>query len=328
MSLTQCLSRRDWENPAVTSIHRLAIHTPQSSWRDLEAARRDQASEAVRSLNGDWQFSYFKQPEMVPDNWLVGDLDGCQPIPVPSNWQMHGYDIPIYTNIKYPFPCTPPFVPKENPTGCYSTLFEVDDAWLAQGQTRIIFDGVNSAFYLWCNGHWVGYSQDSRLPAEFDLTPYLQAGQNRLCVLVLRWSDGNYLEDQDMWRMSGIFRDVSLLHKPETRLKNVQFRPELDACYRDAKLHLKIDVAGDLAAHQVAVWLYEGDKALACERRTPGTGAIDEKGCYDDRILLTIPVVEPHLWSAETPYLYRLVVALETLDGSLVERNACAISLL
>ena len=113
----------------------------------------------------------------------------------------------------------------------------------------------------------MGYSQDSRLPAEFDLTPYLQAGSNRLAVLVLRWSDGCYLEDQDMWRMSGIFRDVTLLHKPETRLVNVQARPELDACYRDAQLHLTVDVAGDIPTHRVALWLYDGDEAIFV--RTP-----------------------------------------------------------
>ena len=323
MQLAQCLARRDWENPAVTSLHRLAAHTPQSSWRDLDAARKELPSDSVVSLNGDWQFSYFAAPEMVPEAWLQADLPDSNVLPVPANWQMHGYDIPIYTNIKYPFPCTPPFVPKENPTGCYSTTFDVSAEWLSAGQTRVIFDGVNSAFYLWCNGHWVGYSQDSRLPAEFDLTPYLQAGSNRLAVLVLRWSDGNYLEDQDMWRMSGIFRDVSLLHKPATRLANVSARPELDACYRDAQLHLQIDVSGECAAHQVAVWLYDGDEALLCERRAIGTAAIDEKGAYHDRLLLSLPVNAPRLWSAEEPNLYRLVVALETNDGVLVEAEAC-----
>lgn len=322
MQLAQCLARRDWQNPAVTSLHRLPAHTPQRSWRNIEAARQEQSSPSLVSLNGEWQFSYFSAPERVPESWLQADLTDSQPIPVPANWQMQGYDIPIYTNIKYPFPCTPPFVPEENPTGCYSTTFTVDAAWLASGQTRVIFDGVNSAFYLWCNGQWVGYSQDSRLPAEFDLTPYLQAGPNRLAVLVLRWSDGNYLEDQDMWRMSGIFRDVSLLHKPDTRLANILVRPELDACYRDAQLHLQIEVTGEGAGHQVSVWLYDAEDALLCERRPLGTAAIDEKGAYHDRLLLSLPVREPRQWSAEIPNLYRLVVALETCDGELVEAEA------
>ena len=117
---------------------------------------------------------------------------------------MQGFDTPIYTNVTYPIAVNPPFEPQENPTGCYSLTFHIDEQWLANGQTRIVFDGVNSAFYLWCNGQWVGYSQDSRLPAEFDLSNVLVAGENRLAVMVLRWCDGSYLEDQDMWRMSGI----------------------------------------------------------------------------------------------------------------------------
>ncbi|MBE8372183.1 beta-galactosidase, partial [Leptospira borgpetersenii serovar Hardjo-bovis] len=126
-------------------------------------------------------------------------------------------------------PCTvkPQFVADENQTGCDSRDIEVTQAWLETGRTRIVFGGVNSAFYLWCNGQWVGYSQDSRLPAEFDLTGVLHAGRNRLCVLVLRWSDGTYLEDQDLWRMSGIFRPVSLLHLPEHALADVRVHTEL-----------------------------------------------------------------------------------------------------
>ena len=322
MSLAQCLSRRDWENPAVTSLHRLPAHTPQASWRHLDAARADQPSDSILSLNGDWNFIYFKAPDQVPEQWLQQDLGDCQSIPVPSNWQMHGYDIPIYTNIKYPFPCDPPFVPKENPTGCYSTFFEVNSDWLASGQTRVIFDGVNSAFYLWCNGLWVGYSQDSRLPAEFDLTPYLKEGKNRLCVMVLRWCDGNYLEDQDMWRMSGIFRDVSLLHKPETRIAQVLVRPQLDACYRDAELFVQVDVTGDVATHQLVVRLFDGEHEVLTSQQAIGTSVIDEKGSYHDRCHFRLPVREPKLWSAETPNLYRVVIALQKNDGSLVEAEA------
>jgi beta-galactosidase len=136
-----------------------------------------------------------------------------------------GFDTPIYTNVTYPIPVNPPFVPQENPTGCYSLTFDVDDAWLQRGQTRIIFDGVNSAFHLWCNGQWIGYSQDSRLPAEFDLSAALRPGQNRLAVMVLRWCDGSYLEDQDMWRMSGIFRDVSCCISRRRRLRIITWSP-------------------------------------------------------------------------------------------------------
>lgn len=142
-----------------------------ASWRDLNAARDDSPSSSQKTLNGDWQFSYYRSPQAVPEAWLRQDLPDADRLAVPSNWQLAGYDAPIYTNVRYPIPVNPPLVPEENPTGCYSRQFTVDPAWLAEGQTRIIFDGVNSAFYLWCNGYWVGYSQDSRLPAEFDLSP-------------------------------------------------------------------------------------------------------------------------------------------------------------
>ncbi|WP_380181825.1 sugar-binding domain-containing protein, partial [Kalamiella sp. sgz302252] len=142
----------------------------------LAAAREEAPSPGRRCLNGDWAFSYFSRPEQVPESWLLADLPEAKPLAVPSNWQLAGYDIPIYTNVQYPIPVNPPYVPAENPTGCYSRTFTVSEAWLAEGQTRIQFDGVGSAFYLWCNGQFIGYSQDSRLPAEFDLSPALRAG--------------------------------------------------------------------------------------------------------------------------------------------------------
>ena len=184
-SLAAVLARRDWENPGVTQLNRLEAHPPFYSWRNADAARSDQHSDRLRSLNGDWKFNWFAAPEAVPESWRLSDLPDADTVTVPSNWQMGGYDAPIYSNITYPFPVDPPRVPEDNPTGCYSRTFSVDPAWLAAGQTRVIFDGVNSAFYLWCNGHWVGYSQDSRLPAEFDLSPWLQPGENRLAVMVL-----------------------------------------------------------------------------------------------------------------------------------------------
>lgn len=197
-SLAAVLARRDWENPGVTQLNRLEAHPPFYSWQNADDARANRKSAQKFSLNGQWQFTWFASPEAVPESWLTSDLPQADTINVPSNWQMDGYDAPIYTNVTYPIPVNPPFVPTDNPTGCYSLTFCVDDAWLQEGQTRIIFDGVNSAFHLWCNGRWVGYGQDSRLPSEFDLSDYLHNGENRLAVMVLRWSDGSYLEDQDM----------------------------------------------------------------------------------------------------------------------------------
>ncbi|MBL0627806.1 beta-galactosidase [Aeromonas jandaei] len=327
--LREIVARQDWQTQAITSVNRLAAHTPMFSWRSETDARDDLLSPSRRSLDGEWCFSFFAAPELVPESWLAQDLVDACPITVPGNWQLDvAYpavrpltDGPIYTNIKYPFPCDPPRVPAENPTGCYSREFELPADWLASGQSRIIFDGVSSAFHLFCNGRWVGYSQDSRLPAEFDLTPYLQAGRNRLAVLVLRWSDGSYLEDQDMWWLSGIFRSVSLLHKPARHLMDIRVTPELDACYRDGRLKIALQAANAVGL-SVEANLYDGGERVATLRQPIGTQAIDEKGAYDDRAELWLDVAAPHQWSAETPQLYRLTLTLLDEQGQAIESEA------
>ncbi|WP_336769190.1 beta-galactosidase [Aeromonas hydrophila] len=327
--LREIVARQDWQTQAITAVNRLPAHTPLFSWRSEAAARDDLASPSRTLLDGEWRFSFFAAPELVPEHWPVEDLPDACPIKVPGNWQLDaaypglrpGTDVPIYTNIKYPFPCDPPRVPAENPTGCYSREFNVPADWLASGQTRIIFDGVDSAFHLFCNGRWVGYSQDSRLPAEFDLTSFLCSGDNRLAVLVLRWSDVSYLEDQDMWRMSGIFRSVSLLHKPACHLMDIRVTPELDACYRDGRLKIALQAANG-AGLSVAACLYDGGEQVATLRQPIGTQAIDEKGAYDDRTECWLEVAAPRKWSAETPHLYRLTLTLLDEQGEPIESEA------
>ena len=320
-SLKDLIARRDWQNPACTHYQRLAAHPPFASWRDLNAARDDSPSSSQKTLNGDWQFSYYRSPQAVPEAWLRQDLPDADRLAVPSNWQLAGYDAPIYTNVRYPIPVNPPLVPEENPTGCYSRQFTVDPAWLAEGQTRIIFDGVNSAFYLWCNGHWVGYSQDSRLPAEFDLSPWLQAGENRLAVMVLRWCDGSYLEDQDMWRMSGIFRDVSLLHKPAAHLSDIRITTPLYDGFRRGELVVEAHVNRP-TQHRVQLQLWRDGQLIGEKIQALGSEIIDERGAYDDRTTLRLPVEQPALWSAETPTLYRATLALLAPDGEIIEVEA------
>ena len=325
-SLATVLARRDWEKPASTQCNRLPAHPPFSSWRDAQEARENQPSEKVRSLNGEWVFSYFTRPEAVPEQWLKQDLADADPVQVPSNWQLAGYDAPIYTNVQYPIPVNPPFVPEENPTGCYSLTVSVDKDWLSNGQTRIVFNGVNSAFYLWCNGHWIGYSQDSRLPAEFDLSHVLHSGENRLAVMVLRWSDGSYLEDQDMWRMSGIFRDVTLLHKPVEQITDYQVRTHLFHGFTQAELEVQVSAAvpqENAADYQVRVQLWQGDKPVAEHQQPLGSDIIDERGAAYDRTTLRLPVSQPVLWSAEQPALYRAVISLISPQGQLIEAEAC-----
>ena len=196
----------------------------------LALAGNRQESPYYRSLNGQWRFSYVKNPDSVPNSFYRDDhdLDDWDEIEVPGNWTMQGYDKPIYTNVKMPIPTAPPFVPQEdNPTGLYQRTFNIPEDW-HERQIFVSFDGVESAFYLWVNGQKVGYSQGSRLPAEFDLTPYLRPGENSMVVMVIRWSDGSYLEDQDHWWMAGIYRDVYLYATPKVHISDVFVHTELD----------------------------------------------------------------------------------------------------
>ena len=217
-----------------------------------------------------------------------------QPIDVPGHWQLQGYDYPIYTNVQYPFPRRPPKVPDDNPTGCYQRTFTLPIAWSAAQQIRVIFEGVDSAFYVWCNGNWVGYSQDSRLPAEFDLTDYLCAGENVLSVMVVRFCDGSYLEGQDMWNLSGIYRSVSLLAKPLSRISDLRVTAALDGDYLNGRLDLQVDVDGAQNC-QIAIALYERDGAvrepLLRKVHAVGTRQIDEKGGYVDRALISLSLI-------------------------------------
>lgn len=328
-SFKDILACRDWENHLITRINTIAPHAPLHSFVSEQMAQSDGASEHRLSLNGNWTFKLFESPEQIPEQAVMPDYvaDDWAAITVPSNWQLQDaakdLDNPIYTNIKYPFEDEPPKIPQDNPTGCYITHFDIAQDWQSR-QTRIIFDGVNSAFHLWCNGHWVGYSQDSRLPAEFDLSPHLQTGKNQIFVMVLRWSDGSYLEDQDMWWLSGIFRDVTLLSKPQLCIDDFSVCTDLDAVYRDATIEVETLLSQASEAVSIAAKIFDADGALVAEAKSkPGEKPIDEKGAWSDRAYCQLALENPHKWSAESPYLYRMVVSLMNDAGDVLDVEAC-----
>jgi beta-galactosidase len=222
----------DWENPHVFGINKepaRATFTPFSD--ESSALRSGHDSSWVESLNGTWKFHWVKEPDLRPVDFYKPDFDvsSWKEIPVPSNWEMEGYGTPIYTNITYPFKRDVPRVTdtpddhswtsfdQRDPVGSYRRDFEVPASWNGR-QTYLLFNGVNSAYYVWINGQKVGYSQDSRMVSEYNITKYLQPGKNTIAVEVYRWSDGSYMEDQDFWRMSGIFRDVTLVSRAHPRL--------------------------------------------------------------------------------------------------------------
>ncbi|MCL4112533.1 UNVERIFIED_CONTAM: hypothetical protein GTU68_063930 [Idotea baltica] len=322
-TFSQVISAREWENQHITHHNVIEAHAPLNAYSSLIQALTKNSPHKV-SLNGEWKFQLFDAPELVSAESVSEHFDDSlwEKIEVPSNWQMQGFDKPIYTNVKYPFDDKPPFVPTDNPTGLYRTRFNCTEQALLDTH-RLTFDGVNSAFHLWCNGKWVGYSQDSRLPAEFDVSDYLQAGDNTLAVMVLRWSDGSYLEDQDMWWLSGIFRDVTLLRKPKVAIEDVRVETQLDACYRDACL--KDNQANqDQQINRVKVELFDEQGQPISEPQIVGLGEriVDEKGPWSEMAEHSISVVNPNKWSAESPYLYRCVVSLLNQQDELIDCEA------
>lgn len=318
ISLKHIIRRRDWENPLSVHINKVKAHSPLNGYKTLADAKQKHNAQR-QLLNGKWDFKLFTKPEEVDESLLSEQVsDDWQDIEVPSNWQLQGFDKPIYCNVKYPFAVNPPFVPSDNPTGCYRREFHVTQTQLTQ-RNHIIFEGVNSAFHVWCNGQWIGYSQDSRLPSEFDLSPVLASGNNRIAVMVMRWSDGSYLEDQDMWWLSGIFRDVVLLTKPHTQIRDVFITPNLDACYRNASLSIKtaIDAPNN---YQVTAQVFDGNTPI-CEPQAQNTNnkRIDEKGGWEDVVFHSLAFENPKKWTAETPKLYRCVISLQDERGGVVD---------
>lgn len=233
--------KKEWEDPRLTGRGLTSPHVPLSCLDTTEQALSGAPSGWQQSLNGDWQFKLYDRPEAVPSGFSAEDFDDTHwdALNVPSNWQLHGYDKPIYTNVQYPFPLNPPHVPEENPTGCYRRTFDVPGEWLER-TIRLRFEAVDSAFYFYVNGVEAGYALDSRTPAEFDVSHLVREGTNHVAVKVLRWSVGSWLEDQDMWWMSGIQRDVTLYAKPKAGLADYKVETDFDGAYRDATL--KVDM--------------------------------------------------------------------------------------
>jgi beta-galactosidase len=323
---------RDWENPLIVGRNKRPGHVPLGAYPNAELALTcdRKASPNVQLLNGVWKFHLAPRPEEVPTGFQTEgfDVSGWANISVPGNWQLQGFDdIPIYTNVAYPFPPDPPIVPKENPTGCYRNTFNLDPAWLGRS-IYLLFESVESAFYVWVNGQIVGYSQDSRLPAEFDVTPYVRAGQNTLAVQVMRYSDGSYLEDQDMWLLSGIQRDVILYSKPRVNLQDYVVRTLLDNRYEDAILHIEAQITHLTApsAYTVEAMLYDADGVPVFA--DPAAARFNDRAFYQTGIrmgwtVISQPVSNPQKWSAETPYLYKLVLTLKDAQGEAVDFESC-----
>ncbi len=321
----------DWENEQVIGINKLPPRATSLPFADRESAIANvaESSPYYQNLNGTWKFNWAKDPASRPADFYRDDFDvsGWDDIPVPSNWQMQGYGVPVYTNITYPFYVDPPRVMGEpakdftsfehrNPVGSYRRDFTIDPAWDGR-HVYVQFDGVDSAFYLWVNGERVGYSQGSRTPAMFDLTDYIKPGKNTIAAEVYRYCDGSYLEDQDFWRLSGIFRDVYLWSPSKTHIRDFFVRTDLDEDYKNASLNIDLEIANSsgkkLSGIEVGIELLDASGNVV--HTSTVVGSIDETKTMTS----AIPVNSPKLWSAEQPNLYRLLLTLRDADGKTIE---------
>ncbi|WP_062106266.1 glycoside hydrolase family 2 TIM barrel-domain containing protein [Bacillus niameyensis] len=326
----------EWNNnPEIFQLNRMKAHATLMPYKTVEQALRAkrESSEYYRSLNGKWKFAFFETPDKRNLEFYQNDFDSSSwdEIMVPAHWQLQGYDYPQYTNVVYPWvekdDIKPPFAPTNyNPVGQYIQKFVVPESWEGL-PVYISFQGVESAFYVWLNGELVGYSEDTFTPAEFDLTPYLKTGENKLAVEVYRWCDASWLEDQDFWRMSGIFRDVYLFSTPKFHIQDFFVNTELNEQYEDAELNIKATIGnyfeGKNGKITFEAMLYDHEKNPVL--LDPVTAAVDLSEKDEIDINLSTHINSPLKWSAEQPNLYTLVLSLKDENGNLIETESCKV---
>jgi beta-galactosidase len=322
----------DWEKPELIGISNQPPHATLVICPDVETAlsigpahnTERIKSPFYRSLNGEWKYHLSSNVlARVPDFWKPEFDDSQWPlIAVPANVEKLGWGVPIFVNIRYPWrePWNPPFVPADDPNNsvnAYRRVFHLPAEWDGR-RVFLTFDGVNSFFYVWINGQRVGMGKDSRTAVEFDITDQLKPGENLIAVENFRWCDGSYLEDQDFWRYSGIFRDVYLWSPPQVHVRDIQVTPDLDAEYRDAdlrgKLHL-VNYGKQDVTFTIQVDLLDPTGNNILSRSFEQFLQAGEERAIDGNATISNPLK----WSAETPHLYKLLVSLKNLDGSVLE---------
>ena len=321
---------RDWENYRVLHRNRVSAHATLIPFANESSACKGEreASSVFRLLNGSWRFFYGATPWTAPEGFFENTFDDSSwaSLPVPGIWQMHGYDRPQYTNSAFPFPMDPPYVPDDNPIGLYRRTFEIPKTWQDR-QILLTFEGVAGAFYVWVNGQSVGFSKGSHMPAEFNITPQIRPGSNQLTVQVFKWSDASYLEDQDMWRLNGIFRDIHLAAVSVVHLRDIRVRTVLDKEYTNARLEvtawLKNYSPVIRTGFRLGIKMLDPAGAVVLEQNEAEGPAL--AGHAQRSWALAETVSAPAKWTAETPTLYTLVCTLTAPDGSVAEVTAVQI---
>lgn len=303
-----------WENPQVNEINRQMPRAHFIPYANLEQARSEDKwnSPMVQSLNGMWKFHLAQNPSERPYWFFKDDFDtrSWNEIKVPSNWEREGYDYPIYVNVKYPHEKTPPKIQDfYNPVGSYKRTFEIPSNW-EENEIILHFGAASSMLNVWVNGEFVGYSEDSKTPAEFNITKFLKSGENSLAVEIFRWCDGSYLEDQDFWRMSGMTRDVYLLARNQQQIQDFRVTATLDETYTDGIFSVDLDVInlGEKAGSaEIEIVLNDNGNQLASFSEKVNTGK--------QNIPFQTVISQVKKWSAEYPNLYELVLTLKNEDG-------------
>ncbi|KKN35609.1 hypothetical protein LCGC14_0781930 [marine sediment metagenome] len=320
----------DWENVEIIGRNKEPAHNSLIPYHDMASALRGTQESSIfyKSLNGNWRFKWVRKPADRPKDFYKCEynVNEWDEIPVPSNWQMHGYGTPIYLNVRYPLSVGKVDIPKisyeYNPVGSYKTEFTIPDTWDGR-EIFIHFDGVKSAFYIWINGKKVGYSQGSMTPAEFNITKYLHEGNNTLAVEVYRWSDGSYLEDQDMWRLSGIYRDVYLFSTPKVHIRDFFIYSCFDGDYENAILNIRSKVRNysSIGADNFGI------EILLYDNQNNFNILVSKNIIIESNSEKTIEhqsqVANPKKWSAEIPYLYDLILILKNSHEEIIEVEHC-----
>ncbi|KRD08936.1 beta-galactosidase [Flavobacterium sp. Root901] len=325
-----------WEDPTVTSINRDASRATAYSYTNIEdALKGDRTKSRFKLLNGDWDYKYAINLEEASKDFYKTKVSGWDKIEVPSNSELKGYDIPAYKSAVYPFrPVNPPFIPKKsNAVGSYQRSFTVPEDWKDLNVT-LHFGSVSSVFQVWLNGEFLGYGEDTFLPSEFNITPYLKAGENVVSVQVIRWGDGSYLEDQDHWRMSGIQRDVFIMAEPKVRIQDFFVQTKLDKQYKDAvfKLRPKLEnLTGDTIKNQnFEVQLYDANnKPLFKEPLKKSVNEmLNESYPRLDNVrfgMFQETIENPKKWNTEEPNLYTLIMVLKDANNQITEVKSCKV---
>jgi len=334
LELLQIGGAKSWMAPEILQANRLPSRATAYPYPNEKLALTGirEKSPWFASLNGEWDFQLFPQPETVPADFIQPAFappagEGWRKIPVPSNWTLqHTFDRPHYTNVQMPFAEEPPQVPEKNPTGCYRTTFTVPESWAGR---RVIlhFGGAESVLYVYVNGHAVGLGKDSRLPSEFDITPFVQFGSaNLICAVVIKWSDATFIEDQDQWWMGGLHREVYVYSTAPVFIADFFARASLENACRDGRLKLAATVS--FPALPEEGWKIEARlfnpagkavfaKPLAAPVPLGHKASVSRLQAEIDQ-----PIRQPQLWSAEQPHLYRLVITLKDPKGKVVESTS------